>query len=167
MVLGDPAVGKTSLIRRYIHNTFQEGYISTLGVDFLVKDIVTRDESLVRFVLWDVAGQSKYANFKRHYYQSANFIIIVFDVTNIRTCWNVQKWLYDAQHILGKDIGFVFIANKIDLYKPPISFYDSLFHLAEENRHAFVDFVETSAKTGKNVEKVFTHIAEFLKERAT
>lgn len=162
MVLGDAAVGKTSLIRRFIENKFEEGYLSTIGVDFLIKDLRLVNGTDVRLVLWDVAGQSKYTSFKHRYYNGANGLLIVFDVTNTRSCINVELWLRDAQTVLGRRIPFLILANKIDKLEQP--FVPSSFLLGIVNSYSphCLKIVGTSAKTGCNVEEVFTDVANFL-----
>lgn len=161
MVLGDPAVGKTSLIRRFIENRFEEGYTSTIGVDFLVKDLQLVSGANVRLVLWDVAGQFKYANFKHRYYNGSNCLLIVVDVTDQRSCANVDVWLRDAQVILGKQVPFLILANKVDKLAHPFVPPSSLLRLVVAHS-SYLKIVETSAKTGRNVEEVFREVAEYL-----
>lgn len=157
MVIGDPSVGKTSLIRRFVENQFSEDYISTIGVEFLKKEVWVGDKK-VNFILWDTAGQTKWAQFKKSYYKGAVFIIIVFDVTNVKSYYSINHWLKEAQNILGEDIDFAIFANKIDLLEgfavPNFDDYRNLKNLFE--------FIETSAKTGQNVEEIFYRIAEYL-----
>lgn len=162
MVIGDPSVGKTSLIQRFVKNTFREDYLTTLGVDFLKKDITVQDiagnPSEVNLVLWDVAGQAKYANFKKYYYQGADFVIIVFDVTNRKTYNSIAQWLKDAQDLITHDIGFAIFANKTDLTdRREVTSYDE--YMREE---WLLELIETSAKTGQNVNESFQRIAELL-----
>lgn len=159
MCLGEPAVGKTSLIRRFVENRFTEDYLSTIGVDFLKKN-VKYDDAEVTLVLWDVAGQAKYANFKRHYYQGANFFIIVFDVTRKLTYLSISRWLKDAQNILGEAVNFTIFANKVDLVdQREVEDYEDY-----QNEKGLVEIVETSAKTGHNVDDSFIKLAKFLVE---
>lgn len=159
MVLGEPAVGKTSLIRRFVENRFTEDYLSTIGVDFLKKN-VKYDDAEVTLVLWDVAGQAKYANFKRHYYQGANFFIIVCDVTRKLTYLSISRWLKDAQIILGEAVNFTIFANKVDLVdQREVEDYEDY-----KNAEGLVEIIETSAKTGHNVDASFIKLAKFLVE---
>ena len=159
MVLGEPAVGKTSLIRRFVENRFTEDYLSTIGVDFLKKN-VKYDDAEVTLVLWDVAGQAKYANFKRHYYQGANFFIIVCDVTRKLTYLSISRWLKDAQIILGEAVNFTIFANKVDLVdQREVEDYEDY-----QNAEGLMEIIETSAKTGHNVDDSFIKLAKFLVE---
>ena len=162
MVLGDAAVGKTSLIRRFIENKFEEGYTSTIGVEFLIKDLKLADGIDVRLVLWDVAGQSKYASFKHRYYNGANCLLIVFDVTNTRSCMNVEIWLRDAQKVLGRRIPFLILANKVDKLEQPFVPSSFLLRIVDSYSPYLLKIVPTSAKTGRNVEETFTDVANYL-----
>ena len=158
MVIGDPSVGKTSLIRRFIENRFTEDYITTIGVDWLKKDVVIKDMINVSLVVWDVAGQSKYASFKEMYYSGSDFIIIVFDITNERSYRNIRRWMEDVQQILGEEIDLAIFANKADLEdQRKIMSYEEY-----EDLPTLWGIVETSAKTGQNVDEIFEKIAEFL-----
>jgi len=157
MVVGDPSVGKTSLIRRFVENTFSEDYLSTLGVDFLKKNLIL-DEAEVTLVLWDVAGQAKYANFKKYYYQGADFVIIVFDITNPKSYASIAHWLHDFQEILRESVNFAIFANKADLEdQRKVQNYDDY-----RTEPGLLEIIETSAKTGQNVQQIFKQIGEFL-----
>ncbi|MHA1278870.1 MAG: GTP-binding protein [Candidatus Helarchaeota archaeon] len=161
MVIGDTAVGKTSLICRYVENIYSEEYITTIGVEFLQKKVVIDNKYNVTLVLWDVAGQSKFTSFKKAYYNGSDLIIIVFDITRQRSYQNIAKWLSEAQRILGSDIPFVILSNKVDL-EAQREVHDYNHYM---NNPALVDLVETSAKTGANVNEVFTKIAKILLEK--
>jgi small GTP-binding protein len=158
MVIGDIAVGKTSLIRRYVENIFKEEYMSTIGVEFLQKKVLIDNKYPVTLVLWDVAGHSKFATFKSTYYSGSDFIIIVFDITKQRSYRSIERWLSEAQRILGNKIPFVIVGNKADLENErQITNYDDYKEVP-----TVVEIVETSAKTGKNVDWMFEKMARFL-----
>ncbi|MFX1295874.1 MAG: Rab family GTPase [Promethearchaeota archaeon] len=157
MVIGDPNVGKTSIIHRYVENVFFDSYAPTLGVDFLKKSLKLANITVTYF-LWDVAGQSKYASFKNFYYSGSDFIIIIFDITNINSFQHMDRWIIDALEILGDKIEFAIFANKTDLEDQRKVFdYDKF-----GNYDRLFEFVETSAKTGKNVFEIFARIAKYL-----
>jgi small GTP-binding protein len=159
MVLGDPSVGKTSLIRRFVENRFSEEYLTTIGVEFLKKELLIDEKTKVTLVLWDVAGQAKWTQFKKAYYQGALFIIAVFDVTNKKSFSNIKRWISDAQEILESNIDFAIIANKIDLLEgQTIPAFDEY----NQYKGFIAPIIQTSAKTGKNVNETFLKIAKFL-----
>ena len=161
MVIGDIAVGKTSLIRRYVENIFREEYQSTLGVDFLQKKVLIDNKYQVTLSIWDVAGHSKFATFKSTYYNGSDFIIIVFDITKQRSYHSIERWLSEAQKILENDIPFLIIGNKADLEdERQVSNYDEYKEIP-----TLVKIIETSAKTGQNVSTIFEKIARLLLKR--
>ncbi len=132
--------------------------MTTIGVDFLKRDVQINYDMLVTLMLWDVAGQSKFASFKQTYYKGSNLVIIVFDVTNQRSYHSIARWLKDAQAIMGEKIDFAIFANKVDLEDQREVFnYDDY-----TNYPTLFEIIETSAKTGYNVNDIFARIAKFL-----
>jgi len=95
LVVGDIGVGKTSIIKRYVHNIFSMHYKATIGVDFALKVINWDPRTVVRLQLWDIAGQERFGNMTRVYYKEAVGAFVVFDVTRVGTFEAVQKWKND------------------------------------------------------------------------
>lgn len=158
MVIGDPSVGKTSLIRRFVEKQFSEDYLPTIGINFLRKNVFVNQNTQASLILWDVAGQAKYTTFKKMYYVGSDFIIIVFDITNIRSYYSIKRWLKDVHTILGEQIEFAIFANKIDMEEQrQVLNYDNF-----KNYTTLFEIAETSAKTGQNVDNIFLRIAKFL-----
>ena len=120
LVVGEIATGKTSLIKRYVHNIFSDHYKSTIGVDFALKKIKDlRPNSLIRLQLWDIAGQERFGNMTRVYYKEAHGAFIVFDVTRDETFDLAQRWKKDIDNKVtlpnGDPIPVVLLANKCDM----------------------------------------------------
>jgi small GTP-binding protein len=159
-LLGEPAVGKTSLMVRYIDNKFEQNYASTIGVNFMTKLIKTNEE-LIKLIIWDVAGQSKYTNFHNLYYKGTNFIIFVFDITSKQTLNKVDKWIAEVFRVCG-EVKFAIIGNKSDLEaKREVGIQE--YHLISSKYKRNLCFsIETSAKTGYNVNKAFERIVKEL-----
>jgi small GTP-binding protein len=157
LVVGDIGTGKTSLIKRYVHNIFSMHYKSTIGVDFALKVINWDKNTIVRLQLWDIAGQERFGNMTRVYYKEAIGALIVFDVTRIGTFEAVQKWKndIDAKVYLPPDdrpIPVVLLANKCDLAKEGIVQNPALMEkYCQENN--FIGWFETSAKDNVNIDK--------------
>ncbi|CEJ01041.1 Putative Ras-like protein Rab-32 [Rhizopus microsporus] len=122
LVVGDLGTGKTSIIRRYVHNIFSTNYKSTIGVDFALKVIQWTPDIIVRLQLWDIAGQERFGNMTRVYYKEALGAIVVYDITRPQTFEGVTRWKkdIDAKVALpdawgGGQIPVILLANKTDL----------------------------------------------------
>jgi len=162
LVVGDIGTGKTSIIKRFVHNIFSQHYKSTIGVDFALKVINWDANTIVRLQLWDIAGQERFGNMTRVYYKEAVGAMVVFDVTRAGTFDAVQKWKndIDCKVTLPPDdrpIPVVLLANKIDLQKE--GFHKTpqqMDKYCEEN--GFIGWFETSAKDNVHIDKA----AKFL-----
>uniref|UniRef100_A0A673GXL9 RAB38, member RAS oncogene family n=1 Tax=Sinocyclocheilus rhinocerous TaxID=307959 RepID=A0A673GXL9_9TELE len=110
LVIGDLGVGKTSIIKRYVHQNFSPNYRATIGVDFALK-VLNLAQETVRLQLWDIAGQERFGNMTRVYYREAMGAFIVFDVTRPSTFEAVTRWKEDLDAKLSLSNGkhpFVF-----------------------------------------------------------
>ena len=159
-IIGDPGVGKTSLILRYTNNAFRRTYIPTLGVH--VSDKVFKvDESVVQLVLWDIAGQIKFETMRQQFYLGSDAILLVFDLTNEKSFENLSNWYLDVQKQLKNPadlIGFV-IGNKKNLTEDVVVSSSKAVELATSHN---LDYVETSALSGENVDLAFNKLANKL-----
>lgn len=161
-VLGDAAVGKTSLIKKYITGAFDMDYQPTLGVDITLKDIVLEEiNSEVRLILWDIAGQSKYELTRQMFFQGCVGALLVYDATRTSTFENIaSKWVNDFKQYGRSDGIFILIGNKIDMKDSIKIQYEDGLKLSKELKA--IDFIETSAKYGKNVEKAFIKLVSHV-----
>ena len=158
-VIGDPSVGKTTLLLRFVDKAFRELYIPTVGVQVSLKSIEYNNNTLVKLNLWDIAGQEHFRSLRSNFYQGSNAVLIVFDLTNPKTFKNVQTWYLDMVKVMGPIPGFL-VGNKADLPRQ-VSKFDGQ-DLADKLK---LGFVETSAKTGENIDNVFQNLAEMLVEK--
>jgi small GTP-binding protein len=166
VLLGEAAVGKTSLVRRYTENVFDEEYKQTIGTTFATKDIdVTDGEGAVRKVrlnVWDMGGQSTYRELRRQFMKGASGAIIVFDVTRPETFMAMNNWFESFKEVCP-DSPVIISANKVDLVDERMVPHEPGMML----RNWFqAEYFETSAKTGDEVDNVFTRIAEVVLEKA-
>jgi Ras-related protein Rab-6A len=156
--LGDQSVGKTSIITRFMYDTFDKQYQATIGIDFLSQTMYLEDRT-VRLQLWDTAGQERYRSLIPSYIRDSSVAIIVYDITNHQSFLNTSKWLADVRQERGEDVLVVLVGNKTDLSdKRQVSIEDGEAKAKECN----VMFIETSAKVGFNIKALFRKIAHQL-----
>ena len=161
VILGNAAVGKTSLIIRYVDNKFHEdNYIPTIGVDFLTKEVDLFGAHM-RMLIWDMGGQEKWASKRAKFLKGADGAVIVYSNTDIGSFLTLDEWVNEIKKNVEKEIPILFVRNKIDL--PPIKEDMVPTYLGDLAKN----IMETSAKSGKNVEKMFLKIgADIIKQKA-
>jgi small GTP-binding protein len=159
-LLGDPAVGKTSLIRRFVEDTYDDNYISTIGTNVLPKLVPlyineTGQTVKIKLLIWDIAGQAGFSDLTTSYYRGAEGALVVSDLTRHKTLETVPAWLYQFQRT-APDVPFVILTNKSDLFKQKTFEIVESENLAKSyGTHSFL----TSAKTGDGVENAFHTLA--------
>ena len=164
MLIGDSAVGKTCLLVRFKDNTFLSGtFISTVGIDFRNK-VVDVDGTKVKLQIWDTAGQERFRSITRAYYRDAQALLLLYDVTNKSSYDNIRAWLAEISEYAQEDVVIMLLGNKADLTSQRVVRVEDGEQLAKEYNCAFM---ETSAKTGMNVELAFTAVARDLKLKKT
>jgi small GTP-binding protein len=165
-LLGDPAVGKTSLIQRFVYDAFDERYLSTFGakitkksLPFLKEDYPELSEDLMFILLiWDIAGQKVFKNIHQAYYRGAEATLLVCDITRRETLDNLRDWareLFDAEGVVPALI----LVNKSDMVADYAFQEEDINALAAELQ---IPYYFTSAKSGDNVESAFRTIAEMI-----
>jgi len=154
VIIGDAAVGKTSLINRFVEGSFEEDYKPTLGANIVRKD-VNLDNARVRLIMWDLAGQEKYRVVRSMYFQGCQGALLVYDVTRYNTLESINnKWLKDYKKHVKKKGAFILIGNKTDLQDQIAVPTEKGKELATKIKAS--DFIETSAKLGENIEDAFS-----------
>ena len=154
ILLGDVSVGKTSILGRYIKNSFNEEYKCTIQVENQTKLIDIDLHTSVKLVIWDTCGQEKYRNITRQYYHRCDGAVIVFDLTNKDSFDYVPKWIEELKNNGPPNISLLIIGNKSDLTNErvvPINDINKLFG----NKYLYYD---VSAKNGNNVALAFDKI---------
>eukprot|EP01155_Anaeramoeba_flamelloides_P002351 Anaeramoba_flamelloidesa1058030_33.p1 GENE.a1058030_33~~a1058030_33.p1 ORF type:complete len:206 (+),score=36.65 a1058030_33:20-637(+) len=152
--IGDEGVGKTSIITRFIYESFDPETQSTVGVDFLSKTIHIENQS-IRLQLWDTAGQERFRCLLPSYIRNSSLAVLVFDVTNQQSFENLDFWLQTVKEIRGEDVIIFYIGNKTDLKEQRKISTEDLKKKAEEK--GFIYF-ETSAKSGFNIKQMFQKV---------
>jgi small GTP-binding protein len=160
IVIGDPSVGKSSLLLKFSSKKFKEQYIPTVGVNITKEEVKLNDNGqdvLINLMLWDVAGQPQFYMLHKPYFNGADGMMLVFDITRSSTFSNVNNWYNTAVKHGLSGIPRVLIGNKIDLKDERKIIRPMATHLAEKLSSPYF---ETSALTGENVDLIFNKIAE-------
>lgn len=160
VICGDPGVGKTSTILRFTDDAFTRTYIPTLGVNISEKNIKI-NKIYVKLILWDIAGQIKFEAMRRHFYKGSEAVILIFDLSNRKTFENITNWFKDIRNYTKSEsnlVGFI-LGNKEDLINDRTVNHEEAYKVAQDLN---LEYIETSALTGKNVEESFYRVAEKL-----
>ncbi|MFX1451952.1 MAG: Rab family GTPase [Promethearchaeota archaeon] len=162
IVIGDPAVGKTSLINRFIQDTFEADYKETIGTNILRKTVKMGD-STVNLTLWDIAGQERWTDMRHVYYQGSTGCIMVYDVSRPITFKHIEDyWFPDFKNFCKEEkVPVILIANKNDV-PAKLKRVDSIKGNELGGRVNALRFLETSALTGQNVEESFKALSNIL-----
>lgn len=163
MLLGDSAVGKTCVLVRFKDGAFLGGnFIATVGIDFRNK-VLTVDNAKVKLQIWDTAGQERFRSVTHAYYRDAQALLLLYDITSKSSFDNIRAWLTEIHEYAQKDVVIMLLGNKTDMAGERVIKHEEGEKLAKEYG---VPFMETSAKTGVNVELAFLAVAKELKHRS-
>jgi small GTP-binding protein len=168
---GDGGVGKTSLRKRYVGKGFDSDYIATIGADFVSKQVtlnIGSEFKEAKFHIWDLAGQPNFNRVRKLYFQYTLGAFLVYDITRPDTLFSLERWMNELSKSSGStDISVIVLGNKSDLQeesKDRVKSEKARKYISEEliarfdNIDGEIAFFETSAKTGKNVDKAFQEL---------
>jgi len=162
VLIGDSGVGKSCLLLRFADDAFTESYISTIGVDFRFRTVKI-DKKTVKLQIWDTAGQERFRTITSAYYRGADGIIMVYDVTSSDSFDHVNDWLKEVNRYASEGTCKLLVGNKSDRTADRVVTTESAKEFADE---LGIAFLETSAKSAKNVEEAFLTLAgELIKQR--
>ena len=147
IIIGNSSVGKSNLLLKFAHNKFLDEYQATIGVEFGAKNVEI-DNKIFRVQIWDTAGQENFRSITRAYYKNSVCALIVYDINNEDTFDSVQSWIQECKLQTPKTVTMVLVGNKCDLECKVDR--NKAKEIAEENKMLYF---ETSAKTGKGVDK--------------
>lgn len=186
VLLGDGSVGKTSIKKRFVGLEFEGTYMATMGADFTIKEHKYKahdgTQVIAKFMIWDIAGQTRYNAVRPHYYLGSHSALLVYDVTNFNSVDSILNWVQEFKRIVKHPVPVTLVGNKIDLrdenHVPGLTYEDGaklaqkvndlvskLDSQAGNFNYYKVDFFETSAKTGINIDKAFDSLSENLYQR--
>jgi small GTP-binding protein len=155
LLLGPPAVGKTSLWDRFINKSFKENYAMTIGVQVSTKDVKFRN-AIVKLTVWDIGGQARFKDLRKSYYFGTQGALLIFDLTRQETFNQMENWIKEVNERLEYKIPFMLVGNKSDLIRDGRK-------LNPQEAKAFAKlhnslYLETSAKTGGGVKEAFREL---------
>jgi small GTP-binding protein len=154
LLLGDSGVGKSSLMAKYVDNSFYNHFISTIGVDFKFKKFTVNDKN-INLLIWDTAGQERFKSLTTNYYHDAYAVIICFDITDLHTFRNLNFWFSELDKFANPTIKKILCGTKADLTeKRQVKYSDALDFARDKN----LDYIEISAKNDNNVDQIFDNI---------
>jgi len=172
VLLGEAAVGKSSLVLRFVNNDFQENKEPTIGAAFLTQKCRLEDK-VIKFEIWDTAGQERFHSLAPMYYRNAQAAVVVYDVTKLTSLDKAKSWVKELQRQANPNIVIALCGNKVDLVHSATSSDEDeegaavvdARQVPTDEAHAYANeagllFFETSARTGDGVVEVFTEIAK-------
>ncbi|MHA2055630.1 MAG: Rab family GTPase, partial [Candidatus Hodarchaeales archaeon] len=179
-LLGDGAVGKTALRERYLGKQFSSGYVMTIGADFAVKKTEIKENGgsssqTVKFQIWDLAGQPRFNSVRELYYKGSHGGLLVFDITRRDSFNNLFAWIEELYKNSGRGtMPITLLGNKVDLRdetEDPVTAEEAKeFIKVIKKKYDMkfdVPYLETSAKTGENVDESFNLLAITIRDHLT
>jgi small GTP-binding protein len=164
IVLGDIAVGKTSVIGRFITNTFSEDYKSSISCEFKRKQLDIDGETSANLTIWDTCGEERFMSVTKQYYNGSHGAMIMYDLTKKDTFIKMNRWIKDVKDNAPKDIVIMVVGNKSDLVMEKADLGEELTPFKDNYLYC-----DVSAKTGTNVSLAFENltlkIMENIKEK--
>ena len=156
LVVGNSAVGKSSILRRFTQDKFNPNYFATVGIDFFTKDVIL-DDKIIHIKIWDTAGQERYKSLTQGFFRNAQGIIIVYDITNQTSFDDLKYWIQSIENninLQNKIIPAIIIGNKIDILEREVDNI-SAENFAKEIKYKYF---EVSAKSGKGVDEAIKYL---------
>ena len=158
VLLGEAGVGKTSIISRYVSNTFSDVLMSTTGASFEAKKLELDDEHKIKFQIWDTAGQERFRSLAKIFYQNAAVAVLVYDITRRDSFEKLKEfWIKELKENAPSDIILALAANKSDIYEQEVVSLKEGKELAQEINAIFKS---TSAMLAHGIDELFKLIGE-------
>ncbi|KAJ1855460.1 GTP-binding protein of the rab/ypt [Coemansia sp. RSA 2703] len=163
VLLGESAVGKSSIVTRFARNQFDQHKESTIGASFMTKEVPIDENNVANLHIWDTAGQERYKSLAPMYYRNAAAAVVVYDITQTESFAKAKSWVQELQRQAEPSIVIVLAGNKTDL--------ENRRTVSKEDGSAYAEnasllFFETSAQSGENIEDLFVKLAQKIPRSA-
>ncbi|NVM01673.1 MAG: GTP-binding protein [Candidatus Helarchaeota archaeon] len=162
VIVGEPRVGKTSLVVKFAKGRFESVYRPTLGVDVIKHSYQYNSNINLIFTAWDISGQASFKKLRRSYYPNTEGFFVIYDTTHLESFERVNDWVEEIKQYGTRNSIFILVGNKIDLESERVVSKEKGERKAKE---LGVFFYETSAKSGRNVNDLFYYLGEKIIER--
>lgn len=161
LVLGESGIGKSCLAKRYTKEAFSMDFITTMGVDFMVKTIQASKDRRVKLQIWDTAGQERFTKLVDQYFRGASGGLVCFDRSNAKSFEAVKKWVSKCRDYTS-DLPILLVETKIDSNTEEDQLWVSKSEINQLCTELNCDYARTSAKTGEGVEEAFKMLVEMM-----
>lgn len=158
LLIGPAAVGKTSLLHRFVDGEFKGDYAATIGAQFLTKEL---EDSQLN--LWDIGGQPRFLDLRTTFYRGTQGALLVYDLTRKQTFEELNHWHFEMNATLAREVPFILIGNKLDLVKERRAVSKDAAERFAKERNSI--YIETSALSGENVEEAFIELTRLIANR--
>ena len=156
LIIGNSAVGKSSILRRFAQDKFNANYFATIGIDFFTKDVIL-DNERIHIKMWDTAGQERYKALTQGFFRNAQGLMIVYDVKNKESFEDLKYWIQSIENninIQNKNIPAIIIGNKIDLNEREVDKNEAEQFAKSKDYKYF----EVSAKSGQGIDESIKYL---------
>ncbi|MHA1438613.1 MAG: Rab family GTPase [Promethearchaeota archaeon] len=159
LIAGDASVGKTTLLHRYVNGKFIDSTTMTIGVNFLTKRVNFNDNIICNLQLWDIGGQDRFRFMVDNYLRGAHGALLLFDVTNMTSFVNIQKW-WQLLRKKNDRLPIILVGTKYDLEE--FSIVGDYYAELTKKKLGMINYIKTSSKWGLNIENVFNILLKHL-----
>lgn len=163
IIVGDSVVGKSSLMKKYIHDKYEDRLINTIGIDFSIR-VIERTDKKVKLLIWDTAGQERFKNIISSYYRDVDAILICYDITNKKSFENLNYWIQKVDNLCNEYAEVIIIGTKLDLEEQIIIKYDDANKISKDYGYNYIEISAKDNDSNKLGEVIFNPLIDRLIE---
>jgi len=159
-IVGDGAVGKTTILHQYVDKKFKEDTMLTIGTNFFMKELILKEfDANIKLQIWDLGGQDQFAAVRPSFYAGAKGVIYTFDLTRIATFNNLLIWKNEVENVIGTNVANILVGNKLDLVNETNRRVNLEDILILKEQLGVKEYFETSAKENVGIDNAFRRLA--------